>query len=130
MIRTITAAEVVPGQRIRWTEEGTTHELTVDRVRHEGFSQPSTQFRNDAGGYEYADPDTLVTVLAEPSVIQFEPRWFGACAVGTGYRAVRASGNRERPWTVHVFSTDELVTVTWRWLCERGPVTVLPEIAW
>lgn len=127
MTRTIPAAEVIPGQRIRWTERGTTRELTVAAVRPAGCTDPAVQFRNDAGCYEYTDPAVEVTVLAEGPQ---EPTWFGARAVAGEHLGVRASESPDYPWTVREADTGDLVAVTWAWLCERGPVTVLPETGW
>lgn len=127
MTRTIPAANVIPGQRIRWTERGTTREITVTRTRQVGCTDTSTQFRNDAGCYEYTDPETKVTVLAEGPQ---EPTWFGARAVTGEYLGVRASENPDYPWTVRKADNGDLAAVTWAWLCERGPVTVLPDTLW
>lgn len=127
MTRTIPAANVIPGQRIRWTERGTTREITVTRTRQVGCTDTSTQFRNDAGCYEYTGPETEVTVLAEGPQ---EPTWFGARAVTGEYLGVRASENPDYPWTVRKADNGDLAAVTWAWLCERGPVTVLPDTLW
>ena len=138
MTRTIKASEVVPGQRVRWAENGTIRELTVESVAAAGCTELSVQIRNDAGFYEYVSPDTVVTVAVEAPVSQpEEPMLFGARVVVNRYKATRTASETDsisgRPWSVeyrdingHTVRTN----VTWQWLTEQGEVKVVPDPGW
>ena len=129
MTRIIKASEVKPGQRIHWTEDGTTRELTVVQVCQGGCTKPSMQFRNDAGRYEYAALDAEVTVLSEPAPPQpEEPTEFGARVVADGRRFLRAPSPSSDPIPWLSDSDDEWHN--WAAILAMGPVQVVPDQGW
>lgn len=123
MSRIIKASDVKPGQRIRWTEEGTTMELTVAAVRQTGCTEPSLQLRNSAGRYEYTYPNTVVAVVSEPQ--PEEPQEFGARVVVNGDQFIRGGGD-----SIYIWEDLSGTCFTWNDLLGLGPVTIIPDQGW